>query len=272
MRSRRSPPLSSLVALAAAALVALAGARGAQAATIDRVRECVEANRPHSTAVQTVRIRTEDDDGLVEERRVHIAWRRDADGEAHTVVRLISPPELAGTAVLVVESTSGLREVHLHLPEIGKTRRLRSAAQLEGLLGVRGIGLDEIDGLVALVERPGLLLVSESEVLGGRETWVVEARSADEPPHAERLVGYIDRELCVALRVDVYRNSDRPTARILTDAGDLLETAHVRVPRIIVAEDLVGGSRTTLTIETLEVDGPLVEEGFRVEALSAPGG
>jgi hypothetical protein len=256
-----------LAALCAVFAVLLA-VSSPSAADVDAMRSCVESNAPRGSSVQTLVMRVQDAEGLVSETRARVYWRRFEDGHRRILMRMEAPEDLARAAVLVIAPPKGKPAVHLYLPELGRPRRIYSPDQLQGLLGRSGIHLAEVERVLDLAARPGLRLIAESSDLGGRQVWVVEVQSDGKgslPP--ERLLGFVDHEYCLPLRVEFYGQNGRPRKLLHADPAQVTREAGSWVPRLLVVEDLVEGSKSTLRVESIEVDTPVAPALLTVKAL-----
>jgi hypothetical protein len=119
-----------------------------------------------------------------------------------------------------------------------------------------------------MARRPGLRLVAESSELAGRQVWVVEARSegnGSSPP--ERLLGFVDQEYCLPLRVEFYGQNGQPRKLLRVDPAQVTREAESWVPRLLVVEDLVEGSQSTFRVDSIEVDIPIAPGLLTVKAL-----
>jgi hypothetical protein len=97
---------------------------------------------------------------------------------------------------------------------------------------------------------------------------VVEARSegnGSSPP--ERLLGFIDHEYCLPLRVEFYGQNGHPRKLLHADPARVTREAESWVPRLLVVEDLVEGSQSTFRVDSIEVDIPIAPGLLTVKAL-----
>jgi hypothetical protein len=256
------------IGLAGAAFAATMTGSSTSPADVEAIRGCAEANVPRTSSVQTVVLRTEDAEGLVSEMRARVYWRRFRDGHRRILVRMQAPDELARAGVLAILPREGKPEVHLYLPEIGEPRRIYSPDQLQDLLGKSGIQLEEIEPLLDLARRPGLRLVAESSVLGGRPVWVVEALSeGDGASPQERMLGFVDHEYCLPLLIEFYGENGRPRKLLRADPARVTRESETWVPRLLFVEDLTLGSRSTFRVDSIEVDMPIAPGLLTVKAL-----
>jgi hypothetical protein len=254
--------------LAGTGLAVLLTGSPPSAADVEAMRSCMESNAPRTSSVQTLVVRTRDAEGLVSETRAKVYWRRFEDGHRRILVRIQAPEELAHAGVLVIAPPEGNPEVHLYLPEAGRPRRIYSPDQLQGLLAQSSIQLEEVERVLELARRPGLRLIAESSELTGRRVWVVEARSEGDgssPP--ERLLGFVDHEYCLPLRVEFYGQNGQPRKLLYVDPARVTREAESWVPRSVVVEDLVEGSRSTFRVDSIEVDIPIAPGLLTVKAL-----
>lgn len=254
--------------LAGLVLAVLLTGSGQSAADLEAMRSCLESNAPRASSVQTLLMQVQDAKGLVSETRAKVYWRRFRDGQMRILVRMEAPEELAHAGVLVIAPPKGNPEVHLYLPEIGRPRRIYSPDQLQGLLGKSGLQIEEIERVLDLARRPGLRLLAESSELAGRQVWVVEARSeGDGSLSPERLLGFVDHEYCLPLRVEFYGQNDQPRKLLRADPARVTREAESWVPRLLVVEDLIDGSQSTFRIDSIEVDIPIAPGLLTVKAL-----
>jgi hypothetical protein len=234
------------VVLVGTGLAVLLAGSSPSAADVEAMRSCVESNAPRTSSVQTLVMRVQDAEGLVSEARAKVYWRRFQDGHRRILARMEAPEELAHAAVLVIAPPD----------------------QLQGILGQSGIQLEEVERVLDLARRPGLRLLAESSDLAGRRVWVVEARSegnGSSPP--ERLVGFVDHEYCLPLRVEFYGQNGQPRKVLRADPARVTREAESWVPRSLVIEDLVEGSQSTFRVDSIEVDVPIAPGLLTVKAL-----
>jgi hypothetical protein len=247
------------VVVAGTGLALLLAGSSPSAADVEAMRSCLESNAPRASSVQTLVMRVQDAEGLVSETRAKVYWRRFQDGHRRILVRMEAPEELAHAGVLVIAPPKGNPEVHLYLPDIGRPRRIYSPDQLQGILGQSGIQLEEVERVLDLARRPGLRLLA---------VWVVEARSeGNESSPPERLVGFVDHEYCLPLRVEFYGQNGQPRKLLRADPARVTREAESWVPRLLVVEDLVEGSQSTFRVDSIEVDIPIAPGLLTVKAL-----
>jgi hypothetical protein len=142
-------------ALAAGCVVAgLAGAPTAFAAElgpgVDEVQRCIERNLPEHSSRQSVVFEQRDRAGNERRFEAEVWWKRDAEGRSRLLARVEAPPDLRGTAFLMIEEQDR-PEMFSYLPELGRVRRVDSRSA-SGFLGT-DLSYEDIEELRALAPR-----------------------------------------------------------------------------------------------------------------------
>jgi len=83
----------------------------------------------------------------------------------------------------------------------------------------------------------------------------------------ERVLGFIDHEYCLPLRVEFYGQNGRPRKLLRADPAQVTRGAGSWVPRRIVIEDLVERSQSIFRVDSIEVDIPIAPGLLTVKAL-----
>jgi len=122
-----------IVALASLLLFALP-AGGEEPADAEAVTACVQENLPETTSVQSFRLRTSDRAGSEREIAGKVWWRRFENGRSRILLRVKEPGDLRGSALLMIERSSG-SDMFLYLPELRKTRRITSHSVSGSMFG-----------------------------------------------------------------------------------------------------------------------------------------
>jgi outer membrane lipoprotein-sorting protein len=160
--------------------------------------------------------------------------------------------------------------VHHYFPEIGKTKRVTSSAQLEGFLGQADLGIEEMAQLLDPLSGEKVRLIDSPGEIGGRSVWVVETLPEDDDARYSRIVTFVDREYCVPLRTEFYDQEGQARKLLRVDPTRVIREAQSWLPRHMVFRDLESGSESVLEIEEVEIDVPLAPSLLTVKAL--PGG
>jgi Outer membrane lipoprotein-sorting protein len=248
----------------AAALSLSATARGADVAS---VRECVRANAPRLSAVQTLSLSVREPGGELVESRAKLTWRRLSNGSHRLLMRYLAPDDLAGSALLL-ELGSGPPIVHLYLPELGDPQRVYSEEQVAVFLGQSDVDASELAWLVQEAGRSDVRVLETPSEHAGRPVFALEAHSAKgAETRFARVEALVDREWCLPLVVTFYGADGSPRKRLLVAPGDVRREGQVWVPHRIELENLEEGTHSTLRVESIEVDVPIAPGLLTVKAL-----
>ena len=247
--------------------LSLAATAAAAEGDVASVRECVRANAPRLSAVQTVSLSVREPDGESAESRAKLTWRRLSNGDQRLLLRYLAPDDLAGSALLL-ELGSGQPVVHLYLPDLGDPQRIYDEGQVAGFLGQGDLDLAELGWLVREAGRSEVRVLETPTEYAGRAVWALEATSAPgTDTRFARVTALVDREWCLPLAVSFYEQDGRERKRLRIAPADVEREASVWVPRRIELEDLEAGSHATLRVESIEVDVPIAPGLLTVKAL-----
>lgn len=256
-----------LVGLAMAAGVS-AGAAGA--ATLEEVQACVSANNPKKTLRQSQTLVVADRGGRERRLEMDFEMKRFAENRSKSVLRVTSPPDMRGSAVLVIENKGRPSDIFSYLPELGKTRRLNSRSLSSSVFG-SDFSYQDLDYMENLLGGSDQKVLPDSEV-NGRPVHVVESRTQGEAVGAyERVVTFIDADRCVLVRAEMRGNEDRILKTMTVDPekvvarGDAWEVTEVRV------DDPSRETHSVLRIEESETDVKIKDAVFTRGALERRG-
>ncbi|HJR60931.1 MAG TPA: outer membrane lipoprotein-sorting protein [Vicinamibacterales bacterium] len=185
--------------------------------------------------------------------------RRTEAGHDQTVVSFTYPPDIQGTALLVLEQPRTRGEWFLYLPAIGRSRRIASAERHDRFAGtdfsyedIAGSPLDDFE-YVFLHEEP----------VDDRAALVIEARPV-EPSFYERQIRWVDRERSIVVRAEYYRQGEvakryRATAAARTDG--------IWTMRRLEMDDLRARHKTIIDVTDVKYNVGLDPQQFTRRAL-----
>jgi hypothetical protein len=234
--------------------------------SVDEVRRCVEKNLPAVSAKQSIAIESRDAIGA-QQLEGELLWRR-ADGDRQQVlVRLDAPPDLRGSAFLMLGREGGY-DLFSYLPELGKVRRLTGRAVSGSLFGT-DFSYEDFERIQGGVAGTGTTRLPDAEV-AGRPVWVVAATPAADAGSAyQRIVTAVDRETCVPLRVDFETEPGTIAKQLVADPASVRAVNGRFVAHTMVLSDSGGGAKTTtLTVREIQLDVPLSPSLFSERALT----
>jgi hypothetical protein len=261
-RSGRSRHIM-VAALGAAVLVGTLaiGPSAALATEAAEVEACIRDNFPATTSVQTVRFQTSDRTGdgrLIEGK---IWWKHFDNGLNRALYRVLSPPDLRGSAVLVIERKDAA-DLFTYLPELKKVRRITSHT-LHGSLF--GSDFTYEDFLYLQGVRSGTSSVENGAK--GSDWTVTTLPAASQESAYEQIVAQVDQATCLPLRTEFYEAGGRLRKVMTIDPEQVHEEDGARIPLAVEMADQLQESRTELTILEIDVGSPIKRRVFEVNSL-----
>lgn len=256
--------------IAAVGLGALLAASGARAATLEEIKACVAANSPEKTLRQRQTLVVADRRGSERKLELDFEWKRYPEDRSKFLMRVTSPPDMRGSAVLVIENKDRANDIFSYLPELGKTRRLHSRSLSSSVFG-SDFSYQDVEYLQNLAAGSNQKLLPDSEV-SGRSVHVVESRPAGETPFDdETVVAYIDADRCVLVRAEMRKSGGQLRKTLSADPAKVVARGKGFEATEIRVEDPVKGTHSVLRTETSERDVVIKDAVFTRGALERRG-
>lgn len=208
-----------------------------------------------------VRMQLIDDKGAVRERSMDIIGRRKS-GLFQTLVRFLSPEDIAGTAFLMLERSKEASEQYVYLPGLKRTRRIVGREREGSFMGsdFTYADMQRVDAKHATHKK------LPDEMLGKDAVWVLESTlDADAPSSYGKVVTWVRKTDYIALRT-----------RFHDKQGKLVKTLYTRrvkdmdgKPVVVEARMQSGTSKhaTDLFIDTIDKKDDLADTDFTPAAL-----
>jgi hypothetical protein len=220
--------------------------------TADAIVDCVQGNLPAHTSVQRIELRSRDRAGSERVLRSRLHWKRFEGGQPRVRIRVDEPPDLRGATYLLIEAEDGgSSEMFVHLPAVGRIRRVTEKTVSDSLWGT-DFSYDDMRQL-QWQAADGIRERLPDAVVSGRPVYVLalEPRPEDHSAY-QRIVSFVDRDTCVVLRIELYERGAAPR-KILTADPDSLSSQEGRwLARRFEMRDL--RDETTTWLEILEVE------------------
>lgn len=173
-------------------------------------------------------------------RRDLIVWSRKRAGRVSSLVRILSPPDVAGTSFLLRERRRGADDMWLYVPALKRVRRIVGKARQGRFLGS--------DFTYSDLEARGLKDARYRRLPDGRigrfPCFVVEAspRAAAGSSYS-RIVAWIRKDNYVAIRLKMYDRRGRLVKKLF-----VRRIGHVRGRLVIKESRMVSVSAGTSTV------------------------
>ncbi len=238
-------------ALAVAAWIALVApiARAAPPSAAD-VEACMRRNLPDRMH-QEVQIEASDAAGAAQHIEATLDWTRSGDRSELCLAAAV-PFEVRGSWLLV-RRRAGARDFYFHHEPLGQTMHLTGRAVAGSLLGT-GFSYEDLARVALADPFAATERLPDAEIDGRPVQVIATTPPADGGSAYARVVAWVDRETCVALRTDL-ESSPGTLAKRITAPFDMVQTVGARWwPYVVAIEDAATGARTQLTVRSLDDD------------------
>ena len=193
-------------------------------------------------------------------------WKREDDGRSKLVLRISAPPDLRGSAFLMIEREGRSPDIFSYLPEIDKVRRI-SARGAGGSLFGSDFSYEDVQRIQNLASAANSRLLGEEE-RAGRPAWKLESQPGPDDVSAyTRIVSWIDRERCVPLAAEFFGEATEPAKRLSVPPAQVVREGDGWVAMELTLQDLAAETQSTLRVKEIELDVELGEKHFSQSAL-----
>lgn len=243
------PPLALALVLACAALPARAVEDAPAAADLRELVDRAFHNLFGFRYVQRLRLELEGRGGRRMTRIVQLSRDSEPVGEARTLVRVLEPPDVRGTSVLILAHSERDDDMFVFLPSYEKVRRVSAAQYGDAFLGTN---LTYEDLRPRRIEEWSVALVGREE-RDGRRLQVVRLeprQGARTSYRAQVLWLEVDPPLIHRIR---FEREGRADKELSFDVADLLVLGDHVVPRRFEMADLGRTElRTRVVVEEIQ--------------------
>ena len=227
--------------------------------TVEEIQECLRANAPSDSSVQTLTLRAVDRMGTQTDSRAKIFWRSYPDGN-RVLMRIYEPATRRGSSLLMIEK-GDRSDMWMYLPELRKTKRITQHSMQGSMFGT-DLSYEDFERLQGLGDDADPKRLPDGEI-DGRATHAIEITPArGEESEYERVVAHVEQERCLPLRLDLFEAGDRLRKVMSFPADEFKPTKNGHFPHLIRVEDRIDGTHTDLIIEEIEFDAKIPNNYF----------
>jgi len=250
------------------ALVAAPAGRAAAPADGDAgtaaIEACLRGNLPSRSSVQHIRFETTDRMGGSRKLAGTVYWKRGEDDLSRSLIRVESPPDLRGSAYLLIEHGDDV-DVFVYLPDYQRVRRITSRS-LSGSLFGTDFSYEDMRRLRHVLEAARAERLPDA-LVEGRNTHVLRLVPPAESSYGE-VRAWVDAETCVPLKMELYARGGELAKVLTTDASTLTRQGPLWVAHAFRLRDLQEGTETRLELGELQVDVDVPDRLFSERTLT----
>ena len=249
------------------ALVIFLGHAPARAAdeSADEVSTCVRSNLPERTSREQIELESLDRAGGRRSLTAKLEWKRGEEDRSRLRIRVEAPSDMRGAAYLVVEKP-GDDDMFMYVPAARRVRRI-AGGMLEGDLWGTDFSYEDIKQLQGISGSGARERLPDTE-LSGRPVWVVAHRPDDsEQSSYTRIVTYVDRDTCIAIRTEFFQRGEGPRKVLRADPKSFRQVDGRWLAGSLEMQDLREETRSWLRVLKVEHDVEIPERVFSVTRL-----
>ncbi len=246
-------------------LIALSVSISAAAADLSEVTACLQANLPGRSSIVTLELRSIDRSGGARTLAGQMHWKQNEQGLSKMLIELEMPPDVRGSAYLVLELETG-QDMWVYLPDLAKVRRIHPRT-ISGQLFGTDFSYEDIARLQRISTEQNAERLPD-ERIGERTVYRVRAvPGAEEVSAYSRIDYFLDRETCLPLKIEFYA-MDGALRKLLT--GDTSSIRRVGAGWVLGAlqiKDLGSGTESHMVVSKILVDVDLPDRIFQTSYL-----
>ena len=251
--------------LVMAALLLPPAATGAEEQQESRdVTACAERNIPEPDSIRAVRVVARDRLGAQRVTVVKFYGRWTKSGRRQQLAEFIEPADLRGSKLLILEGADE-SEIYFKSSEVGKAKRISGVGKASAMFD-SDFSYEDYEHLQGF-RSSGKSKQVEDTLIGTRPVYVIETRPAKTANSAyELIVGFVDKETCVPLRIEFYEAGRRLRKELTVDPAGTVKHGDVWIPHSVLLRDIRDYTTTLLLVDRSE-QKVLPPDMFTVEAL-----
>lgn len=234
----------------------------ASTTTADKLLACMKSNIPPTVRIQTIEVTSFDRAGSERTLKGTIYATREA-GKASVMLHVDAPSDLARSAYLVRENTSG-DEIYLYLPSVNRTRRVTGAA-VDGNLWGSDISYNDLKQLQSAFDGAGLKLEAPAQIDGQPVEVLTMTPKAGSSTRYNLIRAYLDPKSCLAVKAEFLQGAD--VRKVMTASSrDFKQSGTRWYPSEIQVQTPAEGTHTRVRVTGLSIGDKLSSRYFNPTA------
>lgn len=265
MSRLRAYAIASLI-LTTGALTCLTGFR--KIATLDGPQIMTEVANRHKadSELELIKLVVVDEDGNTQVREMLSVFAKDSNGDAHHLIRLLSPTDVKGITLLTNKATSKEPEQYFYMPALGQARKIVGENRSGYFMGSDFTYEDLRNENTTEHEYHRLM----DDQVNGRQVYVVMAAPAN--VDVQESIGYANRPLYIDKenfnihKIEFYEENNKEPIRVL-EADEYQVVDNADRPARIRMNNRVNNTYSVMTLLDSKINAPVSNSVFDPEAL-----
>ena len=257
---------AAAVAQLTVALATTAEAADTSAIEDTQVRACIECAIPGHSLKQHLTVQVIDSTDAVRESSGVLYWKRGDDGLSKVFFRIEKSAQYQGVAVVMAEVPAGREPtINMYSPELGRERRINSAALGGPLLGT-DFSYEDFAQLQHVGTGGEVKRLADAEH-EGHATYELETSPDPEMSSYSRVQTSLDKELCLPLLTQFFAHNGKLLKEMSIDRTAVQKAGDRWMPQRVTMLNHKQSSRTVLVVDSAEVDAAIADSQFSMAIL-----
>jgi len=201
--------------------------------------------------------------GTATERVMDQYSKKDAQGNARTVVVFQDPASVRGSRFLTIENSGKEKDQWIFLPSLGKIRRIAASEGSGSFMG-SDFSYDDISSTDRKTDQDNHKIL-RTEKFNGKDCYVIESSSKDANYQYSKMIQWIDVTSLVIYKIELYDR--RGTQVKLLEITEYREVQGRLAPYVTKMTTLADGTSTSINVVNLKYDDPIPEGVFTTRFL-----
>lgn len=182
------------------------------------------------------------------------------DKQQRVLAYFHEPFEVRGARILLIEKQAE-NETFLYAPVFGDVRRL-TGRHISASVNGTDFSYQDLEQLYGMAKGGSVSRLADAE-LNGKEVYVLESvSSAVADSTYQRMNIFVDKETCVAMKMELFGKGDRLRKIYSVDPESLRQVNGLWIPHKMTMRDVRNNTETALSVHKVEIDIPLPDEMF----------
>jgi outer membrane lipoprotein-sorting protein len=222
------------------------------------IEACIKQNLPKTTSVQSIELRARDRSHYESVLQADVYLKRSDEENARLLMHFREPVDIRSARFLIVQKQPQ-NDMYIYMPGLFKVRRITSKNVSSSVMGTDFSyeDFERLHGVLADLRASQL----PDEILDGRPVYVLES-VPDKNSGYTRVAIYIDKESCIALKIDFYEGNQSLRKQMTVDPENLQKREGIWYPAELLMKDFRDKTETRLKVTNLDLGVELPDDLF----------